>query len=345
MTDGDGLAELVHVVDRQAIAREAFAVWRDVQVAQAGDLLDTHVADSGDALQQLRGFSAQVRQPSEIRAIDERRHVRADASDELVGSHLDRLRNGAGYLGHLGLELRGDLVPEAFFAQAGAPLSSLLEGDVHVRLLDAHRIGGQLRGAGLADDVGDFRHFEDRLLDALVHGDRFGQCHAGQASRLDQHVTFVELGHELGADAREQQRCSRERKERNRNCGPAMLHTLAEQWRIDCSSPPQQPRFMLAALWPHDVTGQHRNEGQGQQEGAEQGQQDRGRHWPEQLSLQAREREDRQVHDGDDRFAEDAGRAHLQSCLAQRLVVVPHSSTARVTDCPLQIGGAPHSRR
>ncbi len=53
VTDRERLAELIHVVDGQAVARQAFAVGSDAQVTQTGDLLNADIAYPGNVSDQF----------------------------------------------------------------------------------------------------------------------------------------------------------------------------------------------------------------------------------------------------------------------------------------------------
>ena len=138
-------------------------------------------------------------QRREIGPVDLRRGVGAHARDQLVGAHLDRLRDGGGHLRDLALDDLGDLLAELRLGQAAAPFRPRLEDDVDVALLDAHRIGGDLGSAGARDDVLHLRQAGEGAFHPQVRGDGLRERDSGKPPRFEQQVPLVELGHELGA--------------------------------------------------------------------------------------------------------------------------------------------------
>ncbi len=121
MAHGHRLGDLVDVLDRQPVARELGAIGDDAQVAEAGDLLDAHIDGAGHLAERAGDALAEERELLEIRPVDDGRHVGADAGHELVGAHLNRLRDAAGHLGHGGLGRLGDLLRQQLLGEAGAP--------------------------------------------------------------------------------------------------------------------------------------------------------------------------------------------------------------------------------
>ena len=112
------------------------------------------------------------------------------ATQEVTNVPIAILNKSSGHaardLGHRALELGRDLLANVRFAHASAPLRAVFERHVEIGLFDAHGIGGKLGGARFAHHVRDLGYPEHGALHAFVGRDRFGQGHAGQASRLHQ---------------------------------------------------------------------------------------------------------------------------------------------------------------
>ena len=105
----------------EAVARELVAIGLDAQVPEARDLLDAHVLRAGHAAHGGGDAFTELREPIEIRAVDEHRHVGADAGDELVGAHLDGLRDAARNFGHGRFHGLRYLVTDLGLGDAGPP--------------------------------------------------------------------------------------------------------------------------------------------------------------------------------------------------------------------------------
>src|SRR5215471_8523795 len=138
VSDGHGFGHLVHVGHAEAISGQLASLRHDAQVTEARDLLRPYVDRAGDALDLRRDGFADGGERFQLASVDENGHVRSHAGNELVGAHLDGLRNGTRYFGHQLLEPFGDLVTERLLGHSGTPLGAILQGDVDVRLLDSH---------------------------------------------------------------------------------------------------------------------------------------------------------------------------------------------------------------
>ena len=88
-----GLDGVEHVAHRDAVAGAAVAVDADADHRQARRLLELHVGRAGDAGHDPRDLLALLAQRVEVVAEELDPHVGADAGDQLVEAHLDRLVN------------------------------------------------------------------------------------------------------------------------------------------------------------------------------------------------------------------------------------------------------------
>jgi hypothetical protein len=182
-----------------------------------------------------------------------------------------------------------------------------------------HRIGRELGCAGLADDVIDLGDAPEGLLKALIHRHRLGERDAREAARLDEQITLVQLGHELGPEAREEQERGGEQRGRGRQDRPPAAEDEGERGTIERVGLAEQPGLVCALARADEIARQDRHDREREDEGPSEREQHRGGHGPEELALDPDQREHRQVDDGDDRLAEHRGAAHLERGEAHHL--------------------------
>jgi len=123
---GDRLGREVHVAHGQAAPRELVTVRNDSQVAEPFDLFDAHVDRAGHAPRDRGRAIAERDERVEVRAVEHHRDVGADAGDQLVRTHLDRLRDRHADLGHARANHIDELLREGVAIEARPPRAAIL---------------------------------------------------------------------------------------------------------------------------------------------------------------------------------------------------------------------------
>src|SRR5690606_35770273 len=193
---------LLHDPRIQAEARKRRAVRDDRQQWQAGCLFGVDVDRAldlpGSRLDLFGHFDQRVQVVTEH--LD--RHIRTHPRNQLVGPHLDRLRElvvVAWQGGHCGFDVVDQSVPGLAWI---GPLPAWLHHQVGVRHVRWHRVGGHLSRADPAEDPLHFRNLHQPFLHGHLHLHRLLQARSGYADRLHGEVALVQAGNELAAQAR-----------------------------------------------------------------------------------------------------------------------------------------------
>src|SRR5207245_1701005 len=133
-----------------------------------------------------------------------------------------------------------------------SPVAWLLQANMDIRLFEAHRIGGDFWCARAAHDIGDFGNGMQPTFDAKGRRDGLAERDPREPARLDEEPPFIELGHELRAELREEHRRAGEGENTDRKSHPAVAQRASEQRNIEPMGLPQQPRLGLTGLWPNE---------------------------------------------------------------------------------------------
>ena len=204
---GDGAAQcnrhsLLHVVDRQAIARERFQVRCDRHQWQARHLFDRHIRRPGNVLGQCLDLRTKPGQFIHVVAEYLDGHLCTYAGEQLVHAHLYWLqelivaaRDRADSFIQLSNQSR------LRFARIG-PVTTIFEHDEGIGHRRRHGVSGDLRGTDLGDH---FRHLGKRfecVFKLALHADRLSQTGTGNAQGVQGDVALVQVRDELGAQAR-----------------------------------------------------------------------------------------------------------------------------------------------
>ena len=168
---------------------------------------------------------------------------------------------------------------------------------------------------------------------------------AGDALRVAD--LLRQLGHKLGAEpAADPDPIARISTPSESVIGPPTPapFTLIEQARVRLPQPAKQGAFMFGCGRSKQDAAQDRNQCQRQHKRSPQGVQDGQCHRLKQLSFNALQRQDRQVHDGDDGFAEHGCAADLHCRIAYDPTPLVRRQ-CRTAGKRLRPDGAPHFRR
>ena len=170
-----------------------------------------------NAAQHLLHLAAAAGAALQIVAIDLDADVGADAGDQLVHAHLDRLAERRPHARAPGRDSFAHLLGQLRLRARLLPLLARLEREEEVRQLDAHRVGGDLRGARAAS-----RCARSRPGTPPAAASRCGRSSAtasstempGQPHGGADDGALAQLGQELAAHARGQQRRAGHQRQR-----------------------------------------------------------------------------------------------------------------------------------
>lgn len=133
------------------------------------------------------------------------RHLGTDTCDQLIHAHLHGLSelvvvagNGVHRLLQFGKQYGSR------FARIG-PFATILEHDESVSHRRRHGVSRNLSSTDLGDDFLHLWKLLDPRLQLALHTNRLGQTRSGNAHRVQGDVTFIQIGDELGAQARRKQ--------------------------------------------------------------------------------------------------------------------------------------------
>ena len=204
----------------------------DVQQRQAGDLFDTHVLRTRNGFKDFPDLLSGGKKRIEVVTKDLHGHVAADAGDQFVETHLDRLKELVFGAGHLldGVVHSSD---EFLFGQGGVrPFGARLEHHITVGHTWRHRIGGDLGSADFRESLGDFREFLEGGLHRVLQVDRLCETGAGNSETVNCKVSFVQIRNELAAHAAGEQEAEGDHDCRRHSDHSTMCHTEAQRWEI-----------------------------------------------------------------------------------------------------------------
>ena len=178
-----------------------------------------------------------------------------------------------------------------------------LEEHIYVSRVEPHRFGRELRPAHLRDDAIHLGEAHQRLLDLLRDDHPLWERCAWQAPRLDEQRSLVELRHELRAQERHRSQRDDQQRERGEDDGTTVFERPAQRREIACPHR-LEPAGGLFRPMNEEKRRHHGYICQREQQRAEHGDADGECHRREHPTLEALEREDRQVHRDDDADAE-----------------------------------------
>ena len=158
--DADGPDDVTRC---ESDTRGGLSVDRDLQLGQPGQRFGPQIGQALDAAHDPFGALGQLRQLLEVRSEDADRDVGWRAAQALVDPHAEGRGEQDGDARQL-----FDPVPHVLLdgRQVARPVG--LQRDQHIGQGMRHRVLGALGSPGPADDVLDFRHFSQHVLDPMV---------------------------------------------------------------------------------------------------------------------------------------------------------------------------------
>ena len=160
-----------HVLQCQAVTRNGVTVELDVELREALSLLNLHVRRAGDGIEDRSDLCPERTHFLQIVAIEFDRDVATHARDQFVEPQLDRLadlESAADQRLELGFEPFDHLV---LGVHTVGPLVFGFQDNERVRDIGGHRIGANLRRAGLRIHEGNFGQARHRLLNLHLQGE------------------------------------------------------------------------------------------------------------------------------------------------------------------------------
>ena len=292
--------------------------------------LGREVGDAGNVLHHLLNLFGLGLE--DIKVVSEHFYgqVGADAGDHFVNAEFDGLGEG-NFLPGQGAEEFIHQLRQLRLRRGLRPFRPGLEADEHVREFEAHRVRGDLGHADAAPDVrGLVRKFgEDCFFDPRVHRHRFVDVRPRKSNDIEGNRTFREPRDEFAAErGGDQAEGDAEYEDGEHQYGDLVSHRQPQHRGVRRLDEPHQQRLPL-----RHPPGQHdRREGGHERERKHhrpgQCEDHRQCHRLEELTLDPFERQDRQVDDEDDEFAEKRRLANFhgrvaddfEPCLPLRLV-------------------------
>ena len=205
-----GADHVLHVGDRQPVARRRGAVDRHVEVAAAFEPLGErrgdarHVLDRALDLPASRGRSRARSGPETLMPTGLLMPVASMSMRLRIGGTQTFDRPGT-------CTVRSSSSTSLSVVMPGAPLALRLELDRRLDHLDRRRIGRRLGAADLAEHARDLGHRLDHPVGLLQELGRLARGQPRQRRRHVQQVALVERRHELAAELHDRPRGRRER--------------------------------------------------------------------------------------------------------------------------------------
>ena len=316
------LDQAVDVGDVQSVTGDLGAVDLDGETGLSEFLHQGHIADSAHAFQDLLDGFALLLQRIQIGAEDLDGQGALQARFRLIHRVFRRLGVIEGDAGKC-LELLVDGLDQAGLGAIGAgPLRVGLQIDVE---LDIEKAGGVRAVVGPGQFGGDRGDFGEGAQDVahlgrdfcrLVEGDgvRHGRAHPQRA--------FIQLRHELGADARDEQQRKRQQKRRGERGPPGAREAEIEALGVGRFDGFESGIAPLAHALAHEPRAQHRQQGQRDDQGADQRENHGVRHGLEQRPGRPGQHIDRQEAGHDHRDGVEQRAIHLRRGLQDDLLDV-----------------------
>ena len=199
LSAGTRFHHLLHIGNIEPISRQCDAVRGDPQFRDPGQDFGLNVGSARNGGQQATGLLPQTFQRRGILAEDLDRHIGFDSAHYFIQPHGHRLREVITDARNL-FEAHRKLFHQGFPRSRRGPLFPRLQVDVHVGFVNAHGFGCQIGAAEFCYHTADLRELADGLLQCLTHLDGIGSRNARDLTGGDQQRTFIQAGHELGAD-------------------------------------------------------------------------------------------------------------------------------------------------
>ena len=215
---------------------------RNAQLRQAGRLFHAQIRDTANARHDGAHAVGQFGQLVQVRAEHLEGNVRRRAAQSFIDPHPERRRKEHAHARQL-----HDPRPHVVFDRPRRSIAGRLQDDQHVRHGVRHRIFGALRSSGPADDVLHLRHLSQHIFHAMVQPIDFIERRLRRQHGLQEIRAFVELRHEVGADARGQGEHGDRDDDGDRHHQPAAPQAGVEQGRVGAFERPQQRHIVRPA--------------------------------------------------------------------------------------------------
>ena len=313
------LDHVLHIGHVEAQARHLRPLQVNGEQRQAGGLFDLGVGRSRDRRQDGLDPGPDIRQHRHVVTKYFHGHVAADAGDQLVEAHLNRLDELVIVPGNQRQFLL-QLLDELRLGAIGIwPGVARLEHDIGVRDAGRHRIGRDIRGADLREHVVHFGVGLERALERVLHFDGGRQAGTRNPQRMDEEIAFIEAREKLAAEAHGHRAGHQHQRAGDGDGRSPVAHRGRQGRPVGALGPSDDHAFLLGDAPGHEQRHRRRHERDRQNHRAEQRREHGERHRVEHLALDAGEGQDGQIHDHDDQLAEHRGAPHFRGCREHRL--------------------------
>ena len=263
----------------------------------------------------------------EVVAEDLDRDLRLDARKQLIHPHLDGLRVAELHPGD-GSELFPNRSNETFLGMRRRPLRTRRQQHVGIALTDPHGVRRDVRSAGAAHNMPDFRQLHDGLFNQLHGLQRLFERDRWDLKRLHDDRAFVHGRQELGAQRRHQRAGYHEQPGRGAQDDPRVIERPPKLGPVNPSYHIRRVRDLPTAEDRHRFEDQRRkngNHGHGEYQRTAEGNANGVGQRREHLALHTLQRCDRDEHHDDHRHTKGYGPSHLGGRLAHHTATFPLS--------------------
>ena len=286
------------------------AVGLDFDHRVFADAVELRLAAAGDCAERGADFAREPFEFGIVVAEDFAHEVGARAGHDFVEAHLNRLREEHVLPRHFVEHGLAHEVAEFLLRDAPpihtAPFFLRVEHHVGVAYVRVHRVGGNFGGADAREDLLHFRELASQHgLRLLLQIHRRREARAAAADELHREIALVELRDELGAEPRKDDKRQCENAEHREHEQPSKAQGEAQQRRIHGLRAAHDRVVLFLNLPAEQIRAKHGHERDREDERTAEREHHDKRHRLEHFPLDALQREDGQIDDGDDEHAEE----------------------------------------
>ncbi|MBS1226714.1 MAG: hypothetical protein H6R32_648, partial [Candidatus Aminicenantes bacterium] len=298
------------VLDVEPEAGDPGPVGLDRDIGLTGDALDGDVRRAPDPAEHGGDRRAPVLEDVEVLPEELDDELGPRPGHELVDAAGDGLAEGEGHARerlHRFAHAVGQLLP----CPGRGPLAPRLEHADVTRLLDAPGLERDPGLAGLADDGHELGEFHQPGLDLAAHVQGLGERDARQELDVRVEGAFVHDGHELRAQARDEERCPGEESDGGDDDDGLVAEAPKQDREIALLRPFDEEASLVRVRLEEQVA-ERRDGRERQQQRGEQGDDVGESQGQEHLPFDPLQGDDRNEGQGDDELAEDRRLADLE---------------------------------
>src|SRR5581483_1353786 len=229
--------------------------------------------------------------------VDLHREHGANAGDQLIDAHLDRLPETKQNSGNCLFELPVHLFDQGLFIQTFSPLAGRLELDVALDVVDVFGISF-FRRADFGEDKLDLGELQQNFFGLLCHRDRLVQGRAGDIGDPILDRTLFQYGDEFGTYERKRQKAQNKKQDRQTDRERSPFQAAFQKRHISALDPAHEKAIFLRPHFKKPAR-ENRDQSERDDQRARHGETDGNSHRLEHLSLYTLERKQRKKNNDD----------------------------------------------